>query len=403
MSKVSRSIASRGHAPFATTLRPNLTGGALPRRAGNYSLGGIGGSGVRNFSSAPVCQAQVVNNVSAAVRAFWISGQKTRFDGVDGKTGEKRWRAVSKVQDKTSRMMAKAKDSKQMKGTTLEFSLNPTITALSAVHPAKATSLTASNTLDSFTDAEEQSLNTPGLLNGLAGNFARALKDLSAVLADLNRLRTLGDLPVSLIDSGSTLAVHFPGCDARSVELLCSEVGVQRGIIREDPMWRADKSVEMALLFPFAPSRDESVSSASAIEQRYFESALPKPERVDWTTMLSPKPSSPERTRTITTSPRFSTKSVTSDEEDVRPVDVESLDTFLQRNTPEILPFSGSEEGFESLRDSDYDENDELISTRPVEQEQVRSHDASIGSQEDFQGVQGIYKFLVECEGARRT
>ena len=36
-----------GRAPFASTLRPNLTGGALPRTAGGYGLGSgrIGGKG----------------------------------------------------------------------------------------------------------------------------------------------------------------------------------------------------------------------------------------------------------------------------------------------------------------------------------------------------------------------
>jgi hypothetical protein len=48
-------------APFASTLRPNLTGGAFPRTAGGYSLGGGRTGGARYFSHTPAAPAQVVN------------------------------------------------------------------------------------------------------------------------------------------------------------------------------------------------------------------------------------------------------------------------------------------------------------------------------------------------------
>lgn len=48
-------------APFASTLRPNLTGGAFPRTAGGYSLGGGRAGGARYFSHTPTAPAQVIN------------------------------------------------------------------------------------------------------------------------------------------------------------------------------------------------------------------------------------------------------------------------------------------------------------------------------------------------------
>lgn len=47
--------------PFASTLRPNLTGGAIPRTAGGYSLGGGRVGGARYFSHTPAAPAQVLN------------------------------------------------------------------------------------------------------------------------------------------------------------------------------------------------------------------------------------------------------------------------------------------------------------------------------------------------------
>lgn len=54
-------------APFASTLRPNLTGGALPRTAGGYSLGGGRTGGARYFSHTPAAPAQVIN-----VSLYWF-------------------------------------------------------------------------------------------------------------------------------------------------------------------------------------------------------------------------------------------------------------------------------------------------------------------------------------------
>jgi hypothetical protein len=106
-------------APFASTLRPNLTGGTLSRTSGGYSLGGGRTNGARYFSHTPAAPAQVVNNVSAAVRAFWVSGQKAQFDGITP-AGEKRYRSITSLQEETGRKMQSV--SKNAPGSFIDFS-----------------------------------------------------------------------------------------------------------------------------------------------------------------------------------------------------------------------------------------------------------------------------------------
>ncbi|KAI1078303.1 hypothetical protein F5B20DRAFT_235824 [Whalleya microplaca] len=231
--------------PFAHTLRPNLTGGALPRTAGGYGLGSGRVGGARYFSHAPAAQAQVVQNVSSAVRAFWISGQKAQFDGLTPR-GEKRYRAVSALQEETARKMAALPRS--VPGAYIDFHLNPTVTALSPLaaafpYPSAAVKVAA---------VEATTLNTEGFLDVLSVDFARALKDLTTTLMDIKRLATLGDLPIEL-EKEHILRVRFPGVDADTVEVLCDDLGLTRGIIREDKNFEAETGVHVALKFPFAP------------------------------------------------------------------------------------------------------------------------------------------------------
>ena len=103
-------------------------------------------------------------------------------------------------------------------------------------------------------------LNTEGFLDVLSVDFSRALKDLAATLNDLKRLSSLGDLDISL-EAKSVLRVRFPGCDADTVERLCDEVGVQRGIICQDPDFDSTAGCQMALMFPFAPTSEYNLSS----------------------------------------------------------------------------------------------------------------------------------------------
>ena len=241
-----RAIAQfTGRAPFASTLRPNLTGGALPRTAGGYGLGSGRVGGARYFSHTPAAPAQVMQNVSAAVRAFWISGQKAQFDGLTPR-GEKRYRAVSVKQDEAPRKMAV--HPRTAPGAFVDFRLNPTVTALSPLAAAFPFP-TAGSKVAIF---DGVSLNTEGFIDVLSSDFARAVKDLTATLADIQKLCSLGDLPIQL-EKGHILWVRFPGVDADTVESLCDELGLTRGTVAEDPGFEEETGVPMALRFPFAP------------------------------------------------------------------------------------------------------------------------------------------------------
>ncbi|QSS49222.1 casein kinase II [Histoplasma capsulatum var. duboisii H88] len=257
--------------PFASTLRPNLTGGTLCRTAGGYSLGAGRLGGARYFSNGPACPAQVVQNVSAGVRAFWLSGQRARFDGVDQKTGRKQYRTVTVLQDEAGRKMQGIP--RNAPGSYIDFKLSPTITTF-----ARLASLQKPPVADTI---ESVNLNTDNLMDFLSIDFARALKDFAAVLNDLKRLATLGDLPLSLHDQ-STLRIRFPGCDMESVERLCDEVGVQRGVIRQDEDFETRNGTEMALLFPFAPSHVESDSELFSVANYRRKS----PDMLNWRHMM---------------------------------------------------------------------------------------------------------------------
>ncbi|KAI1376385.1 hypothetical protein F4677DRAFT_419784 [Hypoxylon crocopeplum] len=323
-----------GRAPFASTLRPNLTGGALPRTAGGYGLGSGRVGGTRYFSHAPAVQAQVVQNVSAAVRAFWISGQKAQFDGLNAR-GERKYRSVSALQDETARKMAAAP--RQAPGSYIDFRLNPTMTALSplaAAFPYPSAAGVKVSVLDATT------LNTDGFLDVLSVDFARALKDLTMTLADIKKLSTLGDLPIQL-EKSHTLRVRFPGVDAETVESLCDDLGILRGIVKEDPDFAAETGVPIALKFPFAPG--------------------------------------PENEARTLTSPGGSLR---------------SQDGFLRA---EDYFF---EEG-EGL--SEMEENPWLDLPDDLEGYESMSPPISSGEHcsEDFEGLEGVYRFLEECDRAR--
>ncbi|KAF9640384.1 hypothetical protein BFW01_g12190 [Lasiodiplodia theobromae] len=341
---------STGRAPFASTLRPNLTGGTLGRTAGGYSLGGGRVGGARYFSHTPAAPAQVVQNVSQAVRAFLVGGQKAQFDGVNPRTGEKQWKAVSALQEEVGRKMIKVP--KATPGSTIEFSINPTITALTPL--SAVTGFSGS--------AEKMTLNSDGLLDVLSVDFSRALKELAAVLNDLKRLSALGDLPITYHDS--MLCVHFPGVDADTVERLCDELGVQRGFIRQDEDFDGFVGTEIALLFPFAPSKTPSEAS--------FLAKKPAHERpmyqasIDWRNMLTVEDDA-------MSSPECSVRSETgNDYEDV------------YEENPWLSTSSAS--GFESLHTSHARDSAISDAYSPLE----------------YQGLEGIYRFIEQCDNAPR-
>ncbi|KAI9790668.1 MAG: hypothetical protein M1833_001781 [Piccolia ochrophora] len=346
--------------PFASTLRPNLTGGVLPRTAGGYATGAGRMGGARHFSHTPAAPAEVFNNVSAAVRAFWLQGQKTQFDGVNPRSGEKRFRSVSAMQDEAARKIQRL--SRMASGSFVDFHLTPTVTALS--------------TVGRFVDAGsydgeiQDTLNSEGLLDVLSSDFSRSLKELSIVQTDLNRLSAIGDLPISMPEK-SVIRVHFPGCDRQFIESLCGELGIRRGIVRQDEDFDATTGADVALMFPFAPSKSVSAASSDGLKPDELGHNAGF-EAVDWRDMVS-------SVHTMG-SPGFSTLSDAG-------LGYEAVDGA--NHNPWLSPTSG----YSSLHASD--EEDAGIYFEAPNTGTV--HDSS-----QYEGIEGIYRFLEECDRARR-
>ncbi|KAJ5799366.1 uncharacterized protein N7518_001434 [Penicillium psychrosexuale] len=355
VSNISR-LSSR--APFASTLRPNLTGGTLGRTAGGYAAGAGRFGGARYFSHGPAAPAQVIQNVSQGVRALFLSGQKVRFDGIDPRTGEKRYKSVSALQDQAERKMNA--NLHNAPGSYIDFQVSPTITALSAV-----------GALGNQERSSCDSLNSEGLMDLLSADFARALKDFSAVMNDLKRLSSLGDLPISLHDR-STIRVRFPGCDAETVEQLCCEVGIQRGRVVQDEDFDIRTGADLALLFPFAPS----IASSSDTDY-YFEKA-PKlhsqyPPDLDWQGMMTPEsctPSSPSGSR-----------------DSGKAISFEDSELFGAN------PWISSTKSYSSINISEL--GDQHFFPEISSSGQPDSNSA-------YEGIEGIYTFLAECDQAKR-
>ncbi|GAB7361148.1 hypothetical protein MBLNU230_g1182t1 [Neophaeotheca triangularis] len=341
-SRVGAHIASSsGRAPFASTLRPNLTGGTLGRTAGGYATGSGRIGGQRFFSHGPASQAQVVQNVSQAVRAFFVGGQKAQFDGMSTRTGEKRYKAVSAVQEEAGRKMKSV--ARTTPGSWVDFPINPTVTAFTPL--AGITGFSNSNI------AELNHLNTDGLLDVLSVDFSRALKDLAGVLNDLNKLSALGDLPITYQDS--SLRVHFPGCDVDTVERLCQELNVQRGTVVQDEAFDSSAGTEIALLFPFAPSARESECESLFVE-----------EEPSWPCTKRPVISMQDM-MTSSQSPAYSSTS----------------DHVYEEITGE--DWLSPESAYESVHS---DSESSLGKYDPLE----------------YQGLEGIYRFIEQCDSVGR-
>ena len=249
-----------------------------------------------------------------------------------------------------------------VKGTNLEFQLSPIITAVSTTPPTIAS-----------TDFDVKTLLCPDMLSNISIDFARALKDLSAILADLHRLSALGDLPINLshTQSGPILTCRFPGCDALTVSRLCDEVNIQRGVVREDEAWERDRDVEMALLFPFAPGSVRKGEIEDEVNE-CFGPASAASEQLDWRPMMSLK------------EPLVSSG---LDEYEV-PASEGGLASFRQS--------FNSISGYESLRESDFAEDDQYVRADELLMRE------SVSGSEGYEGLEGIYRFLKECEDARR-
>lgn len=335
--------AFTGRAPFASTLRPNLTGGTLSRTAGGYGLGSGRVGGARFFSHTPAAPAHVVQNVSQAIRAFAMGGQKVKFDGIDARTGEKKFKTVTALQDKIERKTNSIP--KATPGSYVDFQVNPTITALTPLNAVTGYKKSVH---------KQETLNTEGLLDVLSVDFSRALQDLAIILTDLSKLSALGDLPITY--RSSYLRVHFPGCDADTVERLCDELGVRRGIIGQDEDFDTFVGTEIALLFPFASTK--SVSECSLYEKSACQGAH------DWRDM----------TDSDWGAPMFSTQSNSG----------HSLDEFLEN------PWISSPEGYGS---------DSLHSSE-IESASPSFEQPEPNSPLEYQGIEGIYRFIEQCDAA---
>ena len=159
---------------------------------------------------------------------------------------------------------------------------------------------------------------------------------------------------------------------------------MRRGIIAEDEAWndQSNKDVEMALLFPFAPSTTPSIMSEENDDAAHYftynNQHMEKPvqqDQLDWRHMLSPS-TYPDSLHDNT-----------------------SFDDFATLKSPLLNPHSRSPSGYDSLRDSDFDPDDPYYQTfSPL---RAPSHDTRGGST-DYEGVEGIYKFLQVCEDVRR-
>ncbi|KAF5242460.1 hypothetical protein FAUST_3315 [Fusarium austroamericanum] len=328
-SSTSRRVAQfSGRAPFANALRPNLTGGAFPRSASGYSLGGS----ARYFSHGPAAPAQVVQNVSQAMRAFFLSGQKLRYDGL-GPRGDRQYRAVSPVEDQAMHKLSAFSNSAP--GAFVDFNISPTVTALS---PLAAAIPFASETSGFKAEAAAAgaSLNTEGFLDVLSSDFGRVLQDLRVIDTDLRRLAILGDLPV-LLEKHNTLRVRFPGVDAETLERLCDDIGIQRGVVGQDPEFDDAAGVPVALKFPFAPDSGKQPSISLRSLEGYETDGIS-----------------------------------TLDEEYFVYGDI--LDDMSDN------PWLAETDGYETM-------------SPPASSE--------IGQSEDYEGLGGIYRFLEECDQAK--
>ncbi|TLD34906.1 hypothetical protein E2P81_ATG05071 [Venturia nashicola] len=357
-SKVASAIGlSTGRAPFASTLRPHLTGGTLGRTAGGYSMGGGRVGGARFFSHGPAAPAQIIQNVNQAIRAFAVGGKKAQFDGINPKTGEKRYRTVTVLQHEAAKKMLAAP--KATPGSFIDFTVNPSITALTPL-----------NTIPGFQASQRKmkTLNTEGLLDVLSIDFSRALKDLAVILNDLKRLSALGDLPITYQDS--SIRIHFPGCDSDTVERLADELGIQRGIVQQDDDFDEYNGTEIALLFPFAASQTPSECS-------FYEKSVTtrnvKPQDKWWgeNALLSDAPA----TSIVQISPgNYSTLSDSGMD----------LDGFEEEENPWL----SSPSGYESLHSSELDDSGRCYEkdnpTSPLE----------------YSGIEGIYRFISEIDTA---
>ena len=157
-------------------------------------------------------------------------------------------------------------------------------------------------------------------------------------------------------------------------------MGVSRGVIVEDEAWtNNEKDVEMAMLFPFAPSNSPAIVSEDTGLADYFTpKRAVRREVVDWENMLSPSTYMPSRAEPLH--------------------EHTSFDEMVTPRSP--VRSLNSPSGYESLRDSDFASDDPYYpTTSPL---RAPTHSTPVANVSDYEGLEGIYKFLQVCDESRR-
>jgi len=150
---------------------------------------------------------------------------------------------------------------------------------------------------------------------------------------------------------------------------------VQRGIVRQDADFDAFVGTEMALLFPFASSRTASI--VSEVQKPARSAKRQRRDEVDWQSMVSPSETA--------TSLGFSNHSINS------------LDDVFEE--VEANPWLSSPSGYSSISKSDGG-GEEPTYFQPMRTSLASARGSEIAS--GFEGLEGIYRFLEECETSRR-
>ena len=182
---------------------------------------------------------------------------------------------------------------------------------------------------------------------------------------------------------------------------ICDELNIKRGIIREDEAWAeegGDKDVGMALLFPWAPSVASAYSvEAEEVPAEYYFQQQKTPlgtESLEWRSMLSGSESSP----------------------------LLAEEQYLGNDSPqpELLgppyPYAENEqsegEGFDAVNVSELASNESFgMDLARVETLRGKNLDPMVGwgsegresaAGSGYEDMQGIWRFLAECEAAGR-
>ena len=308
----------------------------------------------------------------------------------------------------------------------MDFQIRPNITALM---PSLYSGFT--NPANSF---DEQTLQDPHLLPALSADLARAVSEYAQITHDLYLLSRFGDLPLSLhynTDSttgskacgGPTIRVRFAGCDGETVRAMCTEVGIKQGIIREDEGWRErdmDQDVMMSLRFPSVPLPAPTTQShpfenhgrrramgianegsahgsgSDDIGQVYFG----RSNRVD------PQDLSNEITSLTSSSLSLNLASGQSTgysdverEIDASPANIPSGNTHYHVSSPSHPAYGN--DMFDGDNDSECWSQSTLDRHSPsLLGPRSRSRSQDEEEREEYEGMEGIYRFMRECDEA---